>query len=154
MMMLDENKEDLEYAGRYSHKDVPMSLSHYDDGNNLLESSNNNNMNDLMDDSSYSLNKNDAWHVITAYFAEKGLVRQQLDSFDEFIQNTMQEVVEESLPIDIYPDAHHPLAEYPQSRERHRFKFGQLHLSAPQLTESDGKVDTMLPNLARIRNLT
>ena len=26
------------------------------------------------------------WIVISAYFDEKGLVRQQLDSFDEFIQ--------------------------------------------------------------------
>ena len=30
--------------------------------------------------------------MISAYFDEKGLVRQQLDSFDEFINNTMQEV--------------------------------------------------------------
>ena len=34
--------------------------------------------------------------VITAYFKEKGLVRQQLDSFDEFIQNTMQELVDDA----------------------------------------------------------
>ena len=26
-----------------------------------------------------AITKNDAWHVITAYFDEKGLVRQQLD---------------------------------------------------------------------------
>lgn len=34
--------------------------------------------------------------VINAFFAEKGLVRQQLDSFDEYIQNTMQELVDEN----------------------------------------------------------
>ena len=38
----------------------------------------------------------DCWTVITAFFDEKGLVRQQLDSFDEFVQNTMQELVDES----------------------------------------------------------
>ena len=103
-------------------------------------------------DSAYALNKNDAWHVITAYFAEKGLVRQQLDSFDQFIENTMQEVVEESLPIDIYPDSAYN--EDTHERERHRFKFGQVYLSAPQMVESDGKIDTMLPNVARTRNLT
>ena len=103
-------------------------------------------------DSAYALNKNDAWHVITAYFAEKGLVRQQLDSFDQFIENTMQEVVEESLPIDIYPDSGYN--EEAKERERHRFKFGQVYLSAPQMVESDGKIDTMLPNTARTRNLT
>ena len=103
-------------------------------------------------DSAYALNKNDAWHVITAYFAEKGLVRQQLDSFDQFIENTMQEVVEESLPIDIYPDSAYN--DDTRERERHRFKFGQVYLSAPQMVESDGKIDTMLPNVARTRNLT
>ena len=46
----------------------------------------------------------DIYTVITAYFKEKGLVRQQLDSFDEFIQNTMQEVVEQSHPIELYPE--------------------------------------------------
>ena len=30
------------------------------------------------------------WIVINAYFDEKGLVRQQLDSFDEFIQMSVQ----------------------------------------------------------------
>ena len=38
------------------------------------------------------ISQEDAWAVISAYFEEKGLVRQQLDSFDEFIQNSMQEV--------------------------------------------------------------
>lgn len=37
------------------------------------------------------VSQEDSWAVISAYFEEKGLVRQQLDSFDEFIQNTMQE---------------------------------------------------------------
>lgn len=35
----------------------------------------------------------DAWVVISSFFEEKGLVRQQLDSFNEFIQHTMQEIV-------------------------------------------------------------
>ncbi|KAL6992584.1 DNA-dependent RNA polymerase II, partial [Sarracenia purpurea var. burkii] len=36
-----------------------------------------------------------------------GLVRQQLDSFDEFIQNTMQEIVDESADIEIRPESQH-----------------------------------------------
>lgn len=38
----------------------------------------------------------DCWSVISSFFDEKGLVRQQLDSFDEFVQNTMQELVDEN----------------------------------------------------------
>ena len=66
----------------------------------------------------------------------------------------MQEVVEESLPIDIYPDAPSAHIDNASQRERHRLKFGQVYLSAPQMIEADGKIDTMLPNIARIRNLT
>ena len=43
--------------------------------------------------------------MISAYFAEKGLVRQQLDSFDEFIQNTMQELVDDSGELHVEPEA-------------------------------------------------
>jgi len=40
-----------------------------------------------------SVAQEDAWVVISSFFEEKGLVRQQLDSFNEFIQHTMQEIV-------------------------------------------------------------
>lgn len=53
------------------------------------------------------ITQEDAWAVISAYFEEKGLVRQQLDSFDEFIQNTMQEIVDESADIEIRPESQH-----------------------------------------------
>lgn len=42
------------------------------------------------------ITQEDCWTVISCFFAEKGLVRQQLDSFDEFVQNTMQELVEDN----------------------------------------------------------
>lgn len=41
------------------------------------------------------ITQENCWQVITSFFEEKGLVRQQLDSFDEFVQNTMQELVDE-----------------------------------------------------------
>jgi DNA-directed RNA polymerase II subunit RPB2 len=42
------------------------------------------------------INQEDCWTVISSFFHDKGLVRQQLDSFDEFVQNTMQEIVDEN----------------------------------------------------------
>ncbi|KAJ9539990.1 hypothetical protein OSB04_026496 [Centaurea solstitialis] len=51
------------------------------------------------------ITQEDAWAVISSYFEEKGLVRQQLDSFNEFIQNTMQEVVDQSADIEIRPES-------------------------------------------------
>ena len=41
------------------------------------------------------------WIVISSYFDEKGLVRQQLDSFDEFIQMSVQKIVEDSATIEL-----------------------------------------------------
>lgn len=58
-------------------------------------------------DEEEEITQEDAWAVISAYFEEKGLVRQQLDSFDEFIQNTMQEIVDESADIEIRPESQH-----------------------------------------------
>jgi DNA-directed RNA polymerase II subunit RPB2 len=46
------------------------------------------------------ITQEDAWAVISACFEEKGLVRQQLDSFVEFVQSTMQEIVDESPEIE------------------------------------------------------
>lgn len=42
------------------------------------------------------ITQEDCWTVISSFFDEKGLVRQQLDSFDEFVQNTMQELVDQN----------------------------------------------------------
>ena len=47
------------------------------------------------------------WLVISSYFDEKGLVRQQLDSFDEFITMTIQRIVEDSQAIDLQAEAQH-----------------------------------------------
>ena len=54
-----------------------------------------------------TVNQEDWWQVIAAFFDEKGLVRQQLDSFDEFIQNTMQELVDENAQLILQTTAQH-----------------------------------------------
>lgn len=101
------------------------------------------------------IQQEDAWAVISAYFEEKGLVRQQLDSFDEFIQNTMQEIVDESSDIVISPEAvSHGPGQAPAEQTRFIINFGQIYLSKPTMTESDGVTQAMLPNEARLRNLT
>lgn len=41
------------------------------------------------------ITQEDCWTVIASYFADKTLVSQQIDSFNEFVNNTMQELVDE-----------------------------------------------------------
>lgn len=50
------------------------------------------------------ITQEDAWVVIGKYFDEKGLVRQQLASFDEFITNTVQELIDDSGEIRVAPE--------------------------------------------------
>ena len=42
------------------------------------------------------ITQTDAWTVIDAYFAEKGLVQQQIDSFNEFVDRSLQEILDDS----------------------------------------------------------
>jgi hypothetical protein len=56
------------------------------------------------EDDSAPIGQEDYWTVISAYFEGKGLVRQQLESFNEFVENTIQEIVDENsrLTLDQY----------------------------------------------------
>ena len=49
------------------------------------------------------ITQEEAWLVIGAYFREKGLLYQQLDSFDEFMQNMIQELVNDGGKIVVTP---------------------------------------------------
>ncbi|XP_058219713.1 DNA-directed RNA polymerase II subunit RPB2-like isoform X2 [Rhododendron vialii] len=106
-------------------------------------------------DDEQEISQEDAWTVISAYFEEKGLVRQQLDSFDEFIQNTMQEIVDEAADIEIKPESQHIPGRQSDFVEMvYRISFGQIYLSKPMMTESDGETASLFPKAARLRNLT
>ena len=102
-----------------------------------------------MDVDGIPVTQEDAWAVISAYFEEKGLVRQQLDSFDEFIQNTMQELVDDSGDIRVSPELQHMVGYDDMAFENQmasdtkpvfEIHFGQVYLSKPTSMEKDGTV--------------
>ncbi len=85
-----------------------------------------------------------------SFFEEKGLVRQHLDSYNEFIDNGLQEVIDEIGEIDI---------EIPESP--YKIKLGKLWIIDPQsritgpfTTEVDGTKHEIYPMEARFRDLT
>jgi len=85
-----------------------------------------------------------------AFFREKGLVRQHLDSYNEFIDIGLQEVINEVGEIDI---------EVPESP--YKIKLGQVWIIDPQskiggpyVTEVDGTKHEVYPMEARFRNLS
>ncbi|KAI8924497.1 DNA-dependent RNA polymerase II second largest subunit [Entophlyctis helioformis] len=108
---------------------------------------------DELDLENDDITQEDCWQVITSFFEEKGLVRQQLDSFDEFIQNTMQEIVDENAQLVLQTASQHSGNEGDVTKQ-YIIQFGQIYLSKPTNTESDGSTQSMFPHEARLRNLT
>jgi len=94
--------------------------------------------------------KEDASLLLKAFFKEKGLVRQHLDSFNEFIDHGLQEVIDEVGEISI------DIPENP-----YKVKLGQIwiidpqtRITGPYAIEVDGIKHEIYPLEARLRNLT
>ena len=56
------------------------------------------------DEGDQEITAEDAWVVINAYFERRGLVKQQLDSYDQFILNSIQEMVDDQGQLVITPE--------------------------------------------------
>jgi len=96
------------------------------------------------------LSKDDTHLLLNAFFKDKGLVRQHLDSFNEFIDRGLQEVIDEIGEISI---------EVPENP--YKVKLGQIwiidpqtRITGPYATEVDGTKHEIYPLEARLRNLT
>ena len=83
------------------------------------------------------------WGLIKEFFREKGLVRQHIDSYNEYIESGLQAIIDEvgSIPIEI--------EEYPL-----KIKLGKIEIGTPRVTEVDGSERPIYPTEARVRNLT
>ena len=95
------------------------------------------------------ISKEDIHLLLKTFFNEKGLVRQHLDSYNEFIDHGLQEVVDEvgEIPIEV-----------PESP--YKVKLGQIwvidpqsRITGPYVTEVDGTKHEIYPMEARLRNL-
>eukprot|EP01137_Pigoraptor_chileana_P009419 Opistho-2@57646 len=99
------------------------------------------------------ITQEDCWTIISSYFEEKGLVRQQLDSFDEFVNNTIQDIMDETPELELVAESQHNKANA-QTPQRYLIKFQQIHLTKPTVVEGEGGQQSLTPNEARLRNLT
>jgi DNA-directed RNA polymerase II subunit RPB2 len=102
------------------------------------------------------INSEHVWVVITKFFDERGLVKQQLDSFNQFLSDTLQTAVTELKRHDIYPQNQYMPGDDDEEDEQayYRVTFGQVYLGNPTNTEHDGTSRTFDPREARLRNLT
>jgi len=75
------------------------------------------------------------------FFREKGLVRQHLDSYNDFVERGLQRIVDNIGVIE--PDI-----------EGLRVKLGRIRIGRPSVKEADGARREISPLEARLRNLT
>src|SRR5271155_1571387 len=110
---------------------------------------------DDADGADQDITSEDCWKVIGSFFESKGLVSMQIESFNEFMRSTMQDLVNEqkSVTLDqmVPQDEDDP---NPIVIKRHEVLFGKISLSSPTVTEGEGTTMDLMPNEARLRGLT
>ncbi len=74
-----------------------------------------------------AIDNDDTWTVVSSFFEQKGLVRQQLDSFDQFVKVQMQEVIDENPQIIVQST---PTAGSTAVKKM-TLKFGQIYVTKP-----------------------
>nr|UXY87780.1 DNA-directed RNA polymerase II second largest subunit [Cryptomonas curvata] len=104
------------------------------------------------------LEERDLLVLISSYFKENNIVKQQLESFNDFVQNKMQDIIDDMPPVvSVHQIDKSNLSDFTNQLFK-EFKtiirLGQLHLSKPTFIEENGIVHTLLPNEARLRNLS
>eukprot|EP00933_Yihiella_yeosuensis_P022191 TRINITY_DN17470_c5_g1_i1.p1 TRINITY_DN17470_c5_g1~~TRINITY_DN17470_c5_g1_i1.p1 ORF type:complete len:263 (+),score=56.56 TRINITY_DN17470_c5_g1_i1:73-861(+) len=100
------------------------------------------------------MHQEDSWFIIDSFFEEKGLVFQQLGSFDQFILYEIQKVVDAQTPIEATPQQQYNPEEKVDTKRVWVWKFGQLHFNKPTQEEPDGSTRMLTPREARLRNLS
>lgn len=93
------------------------------------------------------------WALLDDYFGgdRSQLTKHQIDSYNDFVVRKLEQIIEGFNPIDM----HHQYVP-----ERARFKYvlsiavENPTLAKPTITEKDGSTKLMMPNDARLRNMT
>jgi len=86
--------------------------------------------------------KNERWAVVNDILKREGISKQHLNSFDEFIEKGLQEIIDEIGDIEIEN-------EFP-----YKIRLEKIRLNPAQLTELDGSITQITPAEARLRNVS
>jgi DNA-directed RNA polymerase II subunit RPB2 len=96
----------------------------------------------------------DTWKVIESYLKEnkyKNLVRHHIDSFNEFTDIKIEQIVKQSNPLLIFNN-------YDEESNSYKYEininFGNIYFNKPIIYENNGSTKLMYPNDARLRNLS
>jgi DNA-directed RNA polymerase subunit B" len=79
--------------------------------------------------------------LMDSYLSSNSLVQHQIESFNRFVEQDMQKIVDQQATIE-------------PSVEGFSLKLGKIRLDKPSVIEADSSRRNILPNEARLRNLT
>ena len=80
--------------------------------------------------------------IVDSFFKENSLVKHHMDSYNNFIENGIQKVIDEAEVIET------------EVKGGYKVKFGKVRVGKPINKEADGSVKEITPIEARIRNLS
>ncbi|SBS81330.1 DNA-directed RNA polymerase II subunit RPB2, putative [Plasmodium ovale] len=100
------------------------------------------------------ITEEDSWVVIGSFFGSHGLVNQQIESYNDFIEYRMQEIIDEHPQIEIRPQPQYRSDKDENNNVVYSLKFGQLSLDRPFYDEKNLTNKNLWPQEARLRNLT
>lgn len=83
------------------------------------------------------------WSLVKRFVAEQGLVTQHVNSYNEFVEQGLQAIVDEVVEVPIETE------ELPL-----KIKLGKIEIGSPGVTEVDGSERQIYATESRIRNLT
>ncbi len=84
--------------------------------------------------------------LIKKYFEEKNFVGSNIQSFNNFIEKGLQEVIEENKEAEP--------AIIPTNIEKFKIRFGRVSVGKPEITEADGSKRKIFPMEARLRKIS
>jgi len=84
--------------------------------------------------------------IMKEYFQEHSFVGSNIDSFNKFIDEELQNIIDEDQEIEP------PII--PQNVDEYKIKFGKIRIGTPLTTEADGSKREIHPTEARLRKLT
>jgi DNA-directed RNA polymerase subunit B" len=79
--------------------------------------------------------------ILESYLTTNSLVQHQIDSFNRFVEQDLQKIIDQQATIE-------------PSVEGFALKLGKIRLDKPSIIEADSSRRSILPNEARLRNLT
>ena len=102
------------------------------------------------------INQEHSWELIKSYFENNHLhqlVKHQIESYNDFINNQMKKTIEMFNPL-VIRSPHDYIKEHEKYRLEIIINFENMALYRPEIHENNGATKLMFPNDARLRNFT